>query len=346
MLVLYRLDGIGNPPDTYTALNLIVLSIFLATLSYFIIEAPFRRINITPFRAVISGLCVTATVSATAYSVKASEGFSSRLPEEARYFLTFDAPGRAAVPDCFLGSRGDPEAIDLDACASIFPGKPNVLVIGESFANHYLDALRDEFPDVNIASVIVTGCRPTIPPTGPERCATVLTRLVNQVLPTKEFDVIILSARWSAAVVERLPKTIDRLSDFVDQVIIFGPSMEYNYSVPKLLAKSSLSNDDGLLIRKSRRWSRISRAEQAAKEIVLNSGAVYFSPFDILCQGGNDCAVVTPDGTPMHRDYGHFTYEGSLYVVGQFKKAGFLRHLHPGSDPIDPRPADYLPLEQ
>lgn len=144
----------------------------------------------------------------------------------------------------------------------------------------------------------------------------------------------------------RLPRTIDRLSKFTDQVIVFGPSMEYNYSVPKLLAKASLSNDDGLLIKQSRRWSRISRAEGAAKEIVPASGGQYFSSFDVLCQGRNECAVVTPDGTPMHRDYGHFTYEGSSYVVEHFKKAGLLRHLYPEFDSNEPRTADYQRQEQ
>lgn len=244
-----------------------------------------------------------------------------------RYYLSYDQGGRAAIPECFLGSRGDVDEFDLDACVSGDPAKPAVLLIGESFANHYIDALRAQFPGIGLSAVIVTGCRPTVPPAGPERCARVLTRLFDEILPGRKFDAILLSARWSAPVIPRLPETIQRLSRVADQVVILGPSMEYDYSVPKLLAKSLLLGDDGAIIRQARRWSRTRMADQAAQNLVPASGAAYFSAFDVLCPSGDDCLTLTPGGVPMHRDYGHFTEEGSLYVVARFKEAGLLQGL-------------------
>jgi hypothetical protein len=99
-------------------------------------------------------------------------------------------------------------------------------------------------------------------------------------------------------------------------VIVFGPIVEYDQSLPRILAKAIASG---------RPLSEYATAHRrpAQKEINLTfakalkkEGIEYFSTDEAICSP--ECLIWAEEGVPLQFDDGHLTRQGSAYVGRKF----------------------------
>ncbi len=320
ILVLYRLYGIGDMPGTYEKVALILLSILLATISLYAVENPIRRRRFGHHVTIPAGLSAAAVVAVCGYGIVAMAGIPSRLDPDVRYyasFLDFDTPNRRD-PACFITSESAREGLSFesDRCLAITADKPNVLVIGDSHANHYVASLRQLYPGINFAQATASGCQPTIKPVGSKRCTNLMNDVFQKYVPGMDFDAVIVSARWNNHGIKKLRKSVKALKRHVAKVIVLGPTIEYRHELARLLAKSKMTGRD--LMRESRRYEAKAKTQRAVERALSGTSATLVSVLDAVCPR-KKCQVLTPEGAPLQWDYGHFTTSGATYALQKMK---------------------------
>jgi hypothetical protein len=146
----------------------------------------------------------------------------------------------------------------------------------------------------------------------------------GQFVPSHHLDGIILSARWRGREDARLSATIKKLLKYAKEIIVFGPTIEYEAPLPKVLmvAARSESND---LEASAASYIRNDRRDVSAvvRKITIDSGAQFVDVISALCSNLK-CRVLTKENVPMSFDYGHFTLSGARSVVETLKASGAL----------------------
>ena len=74
--------------------------------------------------------------------------------------------------------------------------------------------------------------------TGNPVCHEILRRALEEFIPEGKFDYVVLAGRWQIGDVAHVRQTVDMLRAQGQQVVVFGPLVEYVASVPRLLASS------------------------------------------------------------------------------------------------------------
>ena len=181
---------------------------------------------------------------------------------------------------CFLTSRYNSfDFYDRDTCVAHEEGKKNHLLLGDSHAAHWFYAIDDIRPSsVTITQVTSSGCHPTIPFVGSERCTDLMNWAFEELLPTKYFDKIILSSRWKYHSASLLKNTIEKLRLYTDNIVVLGPTVEYDSQLPRILA----FNQDESSISKHRLYDKIKHIDNKMREETLNIKNVrYVSILDL-----------------------------------------------------------------
>ena len=299
------------------------LSLAIGFASWRFIERPFRYGTLLPTRraAFWGAGAVMACGLAVAGALVMGQGFESRFPEEARRLATW----KYAFPEtefskarCFIGrAQADRPRVD-DLCVQVKPGKKNVLLLGDSHAGHWITAWQEAAPsNTNLMLASASGCKPVLrDPGGSARCRAVMEWAFREFLPNNRLDGIIISANWIMSDVARVPETVRFLKQYADKIYVVGPVPIYFDTVPRLLLRSLLYKDEGLIDR--RRDPARFPLDKALSEALRNEPVTYLSMIDTLCEE-RKCLVRTPDGEPMHFDYGHVTHKGGLEVVRRLR---------------------------
>ena len=125
------------------------------------------------------------------------------------------------------------------------PGKRNILLMGDSHAAHYAQALRDAMPDAHILQATAAGCRPLVTGKGMARCRAVIDMAFRDT-DLKQVDGVILSALWLDFEEQRLIDTIAYLRQRKVPVVVIGPSVEYDLDLPTLIVRATQEGDAAL----------------------------------------------------------------------------------------------------
>lgn len=332
-----RLRSLGEPAFAVMGL-LAALAFLLAWATWYWIERPFRKRANPLFRArrnlfIASGVAGAAFV-AIGLTVDNTRYFNSRFTEFERgtlayleYNKTDEFAAAYRYRSCFYGSENNSFTYyKKDICLQLDADKKNYLVIGDSHAAHLWHALAVSYPQYNFLQATASGCKPLLPVKGEKRCTDLIDFITADWLKGLQLDGIILSARWGhdelARIddVARLNQTITALGKSAREVIVLGPTVEYEPHLPMLLVKMNEFTE------------RNSRARSFVKQDVFaisneiraaakDAGARYVDVASSLCSE-TDCLVLTPDKKPMAWDYGHFTAEGAAIVVKLIEPLG------------------------
>ena len=234
--------------SVFSTILLIGLVFGVSILSWHFIEKPFRT---KPFRlsskevvsiagAIMAGTLVLAFISAPLNSK--IWHYDSAMNNILAYE---NIPITMRGGTCFL----DPNKKGLQPlltanCLEIKEKQQNYLIFGDSHAADLWYGLSQENPTINFLQASVGGCPPIIGAKSriigaksSRGCAIFLNYMFNDFIPHHHLNGIILSARWEQDDVENALVTARRLRPYADRVIIFGPSPEYDKSLPKLLAR-------------------------------------------------------------------------------------------------------------
>jgi peptidoglycan/LPS O-acetylase OafA/YrhL len=330
LIVFQRTDTFLLPDfGIMTKLMLVALSVFIAFLSWKFIEMPFRSKARETSRAAVFGVASAAMASAAALCalVLLTGGAPFRFPERVvaiASYLAYDPSAAFRSGQCYLGTNR--QQLDIETCMKLDEKRPNYLLVGDSHAAHLWSGLAAAMPAANILQATASTCRPAVLPVSlldTRACPKLMQFVFNDFLVANKVDKVLLAASWKDEDIPALIDTIETLKSRGLDVVVFGPIVEYDGALPRLLADEILRNSPWIASRT--RTAGIRERDRAMSRIVAAKGASYLSVYDAVCRGGH-CDEFADSDIPMQFDAGHLTAKGSA-LVGQRLSAGFTGQL-------------------
>lgn len=279
----------------------IALSFALASFSYHFIEQPFRRKKVakTQMAAFVTAGIGAAILAAVSAWIMHKDGLASRYPEMARYSMTPQMQKEGALQRESEEYCREGELLRL----CVF-GSPRALIWGDSYALHYSNAA---FRLGDIAIYAGPRCPPVLnyDPANLPGCQEANRRIFD-VIDELGVDTVILSGRWHHyTLINRLElsdigATARTLRARGLRVVVVGQTPQFHSS----------AHDEFYLAARRR---GVERPEFVANQVPREfnrqmreaTGAdIFFDPTPLLCDGDN-CPIITPDGTYLYRDAGH-----------------------------------------
>lgn len=303
----------------------LAVSFVLAYLSWRFIETPFRngRLRLQGpalFRWSLAGATVITLFAAVVLSTR---GFESRLtPEAARVasYLHYKSPYREGV--CFITSEESYEDFNKNTCLREDPTRSNYLLIGDSHGAQLWYGLSTVLDGVNVMQATASGCKPVVHTSGDGRCTQLIQYMYSQFIPTHHVDKLLLAARWQEVDLPQVTETIAWAKSRGIKVVLFGPIVQYDMALPRLLVHSIVENDPSFPYH--HRLSYYTRLDREMKAYASSKWNVeYVSYFDTLCQR-DSCVEYAQNGVPLQSDTSHLTKEGSVLVAEKLSASRYL----------------------
>jgi peptidoglycan/LPS O-acetylase OafA/YrhL len=303
--------------EKFEKITVLIASMFLATLTYWYVESPFKKLKSTPdsFKPILVSLAITVGITLTVYGSSYIQ--HTQVTEQAKFYesyLIYENPMRQT--SCFLTSKNNNfKFFDQKKCINIDTQKYNILLMGDSHAEQWLSALQESLKRNQTLSVVTaSGCKPLVPLNGAERCTKLFDWALNELLPNQRFDKIIISARWQSKDIQLINEITNQLKKYSDDIEVIGPVVEYQHSLPKLLAKLGSSSE----IMRFANYSERKKVDLELERVTTLAGAKYLSAIKYLCsEDGSTCQLTTGTNIPMQFDYGHLTHEGAIVIMSQ-----------------------------
>jgi peptidoglycan/LPS O-acetylase OafA/YrhL len=322
IIVFYKL-ALGETLSNLERLLLCLVSVGVAIVSWRLIELPVRRntLLVTRARVFAASAIAMLPLAGVGLLIAAEDGFARFYPPEIRrlaaYAYAQDAPMRAGT--CFItrataGDRGVAEG-----CLAPMPGSRNVLLLGDSHAAHLYPGLTQVYPDTNVMQLTASGCKPIARKNGAPRCWRILGPAFEDLLPRLKPDAVILSADWRGVAPNEVAATVRAIKAQGSRVIVFGPIVEYDDTLPRLLLRAGWRKDPDLVTRTRRRDTP--QMEAALKSAVEGAGGEFAAVYGTLCAKGS-CVTTDTQGDPIQFDSAHLTASGAALLAQRLKDAG------------------------
>ena len=331
LLVFQRTDGVflSHASGLTGKLALIACAMGLAWLSWRFVELPFRTQARTSPRLAVFGTAGTAMAASIALCalVLLAGGAPSRFPQRVvsiAAYLGYDPSDAFRSGRCYLATNR--QRLDLDTCLAQDPRRPNYLLVGDSHAAHLWLGLSSAMPEINLMQATASACRPAVEPTAlldTRACPKLMQFVFNDVLVNKRVDKVLLGAAWQDEDLPALSVTLDALKRRGFDVTVFGPIVEYDAALPRLLAEGIMRGNPA--IASTKRAAGIRERDAAMAKLVAAHGGTYVSVYDAVCRSSR-CDEFVDGDVPMQFDAGHLTAKGSI-EVGQRLKAFFVRMM-------------------
>jgi hypothetical protein len=310
-----------------------VISLIVAAISWRFVERPFRTGKFRPNRRTLFWV-VGSTAAATAalgVIMITAQGFPGRFPPEAlaadRYTdYNFSAAFRTNI--CFIDpvtGSGSFAGFNKSVCLADDPKRKHYLLMGDSHAAQLHPGLAAVFPELNISQATTAGCRPlfTQPEYAGKYCGQMWNYIYGDYLSHSHVDVVILSARWFESDVPELNRVISWMQQKGIEVIFFGPSIEFDVPLPRLIALALRDHNPGRI--EKHFATQAMELDKKLQQIAVNQWKVrYVSEFDDLCNPGmasqiqsdlwtsTGCPVYASPGVPLLFDADHLTPQASI----------------------------------
>jgi len=339
LIVLSHTDtDVGNSiPPRLLKLCLLALSLGVAFLSWRFVELPFRYGRFRPSRRLVFRFAVvgTAVLGAVAFSLMRFNGIPGRWSGEAvrvADYLDYNPDDQFRQGACFIdGDRG--QRFNAAVCLKENPAQKSYLLVGDSHAASLWYGLSKTLADRNLMQATAAGCKPlvedgTVPrifdriSQRQSQCQHLMAYIFKDYLPSHPPDTLLISARWVPEDLTGLRRTIKWAARFGIKVVVFGPMVEYDTPLPRLLAVSLQRNDMSIPHRHMLLANWLLDA-QMARLADSETGAKYISLIAPVCERYN-CASYAGEGVPLEFDSNHFTKQGSLLIAQRVVAAGGL----------------------
>jgi peptidoglycan/LPS O-acetylase OafA/YrhL len=226
----------------------ILLSILLGYLSYRYIES-FKFDKGKHILALVASLALVAGLAST------TQINSSVFKYDTVTIADYQAKHKAAQkkqfgPDCFITNKSDGLiGFSIEKCLPIHKGKRNVVLLGDSHAAQFFNALKLHFANkgINLAHASASSCLPlkTAEGPGPGNCSDLLNYIYGEFFPQNAADIesVILSANWgdNPHGKEQLLKDIKNTVAYFDSLgiksVILGQTETYKISFSTIAAR-------------------------------------------------------------------------------------------------------------
>jgi peptidoglycan/LPS O-acetylase OafA/YrhL len=311
---------------------LLVLSMVAAVLSWRFVEIPFRsgslRIGRRPLFALAAGVTIAVMIGCSA--AVEEDGLPSRFAEGARQVAAYidadpvDNRDQYRNGTCFISAETSSlKDYAAGTCLSEH-GQKRILILGDSHAAAMWWGLDQVLTDVDVMQATASGCKPVLNqrPRQHAACTQIMSYALREFLPTHKVDAVLIEAHWDSDDLESLGETIDWLKDHAAPIILFGPIVQYDASLPRLLAMSINEHDPSLPGRHLENF--VKPLDFQMEELARNKWHVpYVSMRELFCSG-DSCTQYATHGVPLLSDYGHLTKAGSILAAQRITSLGIL----------------------
>jgi peptidoglycan/LPS O-acetylase OafA/YrhL len=311
---------------------LLTLSLMMAILSWRFVEIPFRSGALRVNRRTLFGGAAIATVAVVigCSSVVEEQGLPSRFTEQARdvaaYIHTDPVDNQDQFRDgiCFISS--ETSTLKDYSVSKCLPERKQktILVLGDSHAAAMWWGFDQVLAGVNVMQATASGCKPVLNqrPRQQAGCTEIMNYALKEYLPSHKVDAVLIEARWEEDDLASLGETIAWLRQRGIPAILFGPIVQYDSSLPRLLAMSINENDP--LLPRRHLESFVKPLDLQMEELARDTWHVpYVSMRGIFC-GDDSCTQYGAPGVPLLSDYGHLTKAGSILAARKVSGLGVL----------------------
>jgi peptidoglycan/LPS O-acetylase OafA/YrhL len=322
IIVFQRISTVlvNGVTDRTAGLVAFAVAFVLAVLSWKFVELPFRngRLKLHGGRLFNAAGFASLLMASLAVWMLVSHGLPSRYPSEAvrvASYLDYGTKDEYREGTCFVLPSNSSEAFDSTACLRQDPARPNYLLLGDSHAAALWYGISRELVGVNVMQATVAGCKPTLHHVSQStsKCTDMMDYVFNEYLPKHHVDALLIAARWEEGDLPRLTETLAWAKQQGLKVTLFGPMVQYDSSLPRLLATSIKDNDPDIPY--NHRVAGYARLDAEMSHMAQTDWQVrYVSFFKSLCRE-KTCVEYAAAGVPLQFDYGHLTKDGSVLLA-------------------------------
>lgn len=305
--------------------GLFLLMLALASLSWLLVEQPFRAGRFRPGR---KGLFVGAAVAVSlvsAFGIWAyrSNGAPTRFPGPLLSLARYPERG-STDPQWDNGCFVYPGHWPLrPMCLQSAAGRANLLLLGDSHAAHLRDGLSSAFPKVNFLQATASNCKPLLSSAHNKDavCRDLTNEIFEHYLREHRPDAILLSALWQTSDLDALAETVRQLHAEHQRVYVFGPSPEYDQPLPILLIKATFRKDPSMPMRHLEPAApEFAEFDDEMQRTVMEAGADRFISLRKLMCRDTSCMEYVSTGVPIEFDASHLTSAGSRWLGEQLRE--------------------------
>jgi hypothetical protein len=337
-------------PDGLTRAGLAALAVALAYLTWRFVERPVGHVFRRRPAAVALGLVALLAASGFVGSAtRKADGYTGRFPPQVARIFNYVSSGTASkrLLPCFLVQDAAQRPLDEERrrvqtlfeshhCAEVAdPKKPTIMIVGDSHAAHFFSGLEHEYGQrANVIALTAVYCMPLIENApmdqgvgGTPRCHAINEYVFRKIREIKP-DILFVGSYFASYAFDHDWRYANYFNDFlsnvhalhregVENIVIAGQIPTWSPYLPILV---------GLEVYKGKTPPEFSavglQPDSAAVDAQLKAmdwgpGVTYVSQADSLCRDGACRRIIGPDlPTDMIAfDYGHYTYNGSIFAV-------------------------------
>jgi hypothetical protein len=324
-------------PDRYPTwvakLAVIVVSILVAAVSWRFIEQPFRhgRLSVHVPLFAINGALFGVLVCFSMWVLHYGGWPPPSAPQSAVYrdFLRVSpTPEQIRWMSCYVDPVDFPAHYLKSSCLADDPARKHYLLIGDSHAAHFYWGFQKTFPEWNVSEMAVTGCAPTRTHAASKHgaCDASSAFMFDDYLAHHPVDTVVLIGRWLDWDVDHLQETTDWIKQHGMNVVVIGPSIEYDASLVRLLELAAREHDPGLPAR--HRMLDVEQTDKTMQRLAREQWHVpYVSMYEDLCNpqvtagvaSAAGCPVYGAPGTALLWDTDHFGPAGATLLAKQIR---------------------------
>lgn len=221
---------------------------------------------------------------------------------------------------CFLTSvENNVNLFDEDVCLIKDANKKRLLLIGDSHAAQFYQAVKQNFPDYDVMQATASGCLPFMTAKGEARCTALTNKIYSDYIKKYDIDLVLVSGNWITgakkmggveAVSNEIATANATLSGFAKNVVFLGQTKTFNYPMYRTV---QIGKSDSIA---KQEITEIKSVNEALSKLLKEKGVNYLDVYDYGC-GTDDCSYVDASGTPFMFDKNHMTLPWSIAVIAQ-----------------------------
>ena len=316
IFVFYRLF-VGEPSRIEKG-ALVVLCFLAATISWRLIERPFREkpYKLKAYGTVLAGGIVMASTAAAAFALGTVMESVYTYPRRATEVLSYAKidEGHLRPGTCFVLSSAN--GLDYrNGCLDIKPYRSTFLIVGDSHAAQLWLGLQTSYPAINFLQATAAGCVPVVgdKSRGPV-CSEIMRYVFEKFIPGVHLDGIIIAARWQIETSwQEIINTANAARFYANRVIIFGPIVEYDQALPRILARAIASSRSEAAFAERHRVGFTEEIDRRFSTALQGGPVEYVSVYQALC--AQACEIWAAKDVPLQFDNTHLTCEGSMELA-------------------------------
>ena len=329
----------GDPLESFTKAWLIAISVALAWLTYVFIERPIRKANSGAFK-VIGLLCLLALAGYAGYITYIRDGQGKKIwSDPFPITSSVDCNTRIKELGDFTFDGGCRLSKNMD---------PTVLLIGDSHAYSYRNAVEDNFHDETVLTIVETSCLPfSNNSLSDDRCRQKRDAIISYLEDNQSIKKVILVGYWSYLISGRFQETgahwrissppeaediisfnlnartlISRLLLMDKELILFKdyPDLDFNVRRCVNYRPLRLTYENTILdcwLDEESFYKRMTPFDGALDQTIKDFPQVkVFDPRKYICNNGK--CYATDGSKSYYFDGDHLSYTGSEKIIREF----------------------------